>query len=102
MRRTLLLTPLLALAACISPGEAPSASEPAPKPESSGQCTADNTGEFIGRTATAELGATIQERTGAQIFQWVAPRTAVTMDYRPDRVRVSYDDDMRIVRIACG
>lgn len=102
VHRTWLLTPLLALAACISPGEAPSASEPAPKPEPSGQCTADDTGEFIGLIATVQLGAAIEARTGAQIFQWVPPHTAVTMDYRPDRVRVSYDDDMRIVRIACG
>jgi hypothetical protein len=102
MPKTVLLTPLLSLAACISTGEAPPSGEPEPKPEPSGQCSADDTREFVGQTATAQLGAAIRVRTGAQIFQWVPPRTAVTMDYSPDRVRVSYDDDMRIVRIACG
>ncbi|OGS55603.1 MAG: hypothetical protein A3J40_01345 [Erythrobacter sp. RIFCSPHIGHO2_12_FULL_63_10] len=102
MREMLLLIPMLGLAACISTGEAPPSGEPAPKPAASGQCSADNTREFVRQIATAQLGAAIRARTGAQIFQWVPPRTAVTMDYRQDRVRVSYDDDMRIVRIACG
>lgn len=65
-------------------------------------CTADNTADFIGKRATAAIGEAIVARTGATIFQWVPPRTAVTMDYREDRVRVGYDDDLAIIRIACG
>ncbi len=102
MREMLLLISMLGLAACISTGETPPAGEPEPKPAPSGQCSADNTREFVGQMATAQLGAAIRARTGAQIFQWVPPHTAVTMDYSPDRVRVSYDDDMRITQIACG
>jgi predicted GTPase len=31
-----------------------------------------------------------------------APRTAVTMDFREDRVTVSYDDNYQIERVSCG
>ena len=29
------------------------------------------------------------------------PRTAVTMDFRPDRLTVSYDDAMVITQVSC-
>jgi hypothetical protein len=34
-------------------------------------------------------------------LRWVPPRTAVTMDYRPDRLTVSYDDAMVITKVSC-
>jgi hypothetical protein len=40
--------------------------------------------------------------TGAKVLRWVPPRTAVTMDFRADRLTVSYDDNMTIDRISCG
>ncbi len=65
-------------------------------------CNAAGTERFVGERAGTAIGAEIREITGAAIFQWVPPESAVTMDYRPDRVRVSYDRDMAITRIACG
>ena len=87
------------LASCAGYGSSP---EPATPPASAGTCNADNTAEFVGQKATAAVGAAIQARTGASIFQWVGPDQAVTMDYRPERVRVTYDMGFVIKRITCG
>ncbi len=67
-----------------------------------GSCSTAGTEGFIGQRATTTLGTEIRQRTGASVFQWVPPETAVTMDYRQDRVRVSYDRAMAITSIACG
>lgn len=89
------------LAACAtvpaySTGEEP----PARQPE--GECDASGVQDMLGEVATQELGATLLERTGARVLRWVPPNTAVTMDYRLDRLTVSYDADMVIERISCG
>ncbi len=65
-------------------------------------CDAAAAQGMIGERATSALGGELQALTGARTLRWVPPRTAVTMDYRMDRLTVSYDDDMRIGRIACG
>lgn len=88
----------LPLAACATTGEAVSA-EPAPPP---GACDASAGQDMVGRKASAELGQQLLQATGARTLRWVPPRTAVTMDYRADRLTVSYDDDMIIERISCG
>lgn len=71
-------------------------------PGAGGMCRAESSQELVGQRATTALGTEISRRTGARIFQWVPPETAVTMDYREDRVRVSYDRAMAITTIACG
>jgi len=71
-------------------------------PGEGGSCTTEGTDTFIGQRATSAIGTQIRQRTGASVFQWVPPETAVTMDYRQDRVRVSYDRAMAITSIACG
>ena len=65
-------------------------------------CNADDVERFVGMEATQEVGAEIQAATGAELFRWASPTTALTMDYREDRVTVHYGSDNRIVRIACG
>ena len=67
-----------------------------------GICRAEGTGSFIGRPATQELGAQVLRATGARTFQWVGPDTLVTMDFRSDRVRVSYDERSMVTEIRCG
>ncbi len=67
-----------------------------------GSCTTAGTDSYLGQRATTEIGTAIRTRTGAGIFQWVPPETAVTMDYRQDRVRVSYDRAMTITKVSCG
>ncbi|HMP55310.1 MAG TPA: I78 family peptidase inhibitor [Novosphingobium sp.] len=88
----------LALAGCSGAyGKAESALPPAPE-----SCKADGAQGFVGRAATADLGAELLRATGARTLRWVPPRTAVTMDYRADRLTVSYDDNRIIERISCG
>jgi hypothetical protein len=67
-----------------------------------GQCDATSAQSHIGQRATAELGGQLLRMTGATTLRWVPPRTAVTMDFRADRLTVSYDDNMMIERISCG
>lgn len=67
-----------------------------------GSCDAELAQGMIGARATSAAGAELLELTGAATLRWVPPRTAVTMDFRPDRLTVTYDDDMIIERITCG
>lgn len=88
----------LALSACTS---ANSGGPDTVGQEPEGPCRAEPGQAFIGQKATAETGAALLKATGATSLRWVAPRTAVTMDFRPDRLTVSYDDDMVIERVSC-
>ena len=66
------------------------------------ECDASAVQGAIGQTAAANMGARLLDQTGATTLRWVPPRTAVTMDFRPDRLTVVYDDNMVIERITCG
>jgi hypothetical protein len=67
-----------------------------------GDCNAELAQGMIGKLANESIGAELLQLTGARTLRWVPPRTAVTMDYRSDRLTVAYDDDMAIERITCG
>lgn len=91
---------LLPLAACSA---ADGGTEPAPLPAPApAACNGDAGQSFVGQTATAETGAALLRATGARTLRWVAPGMAVTMDFRPDRLTVSYDGAMKIERVSCG
>lgn len=101
----------MALAACATSAPADSApagpapAEPQYQEREAGAdhaCDASGLQDHIGHTASAKSGAVLLELSGARVLRWVPPRTAVTMDYRQDRLTVSYDDDMKITRISCG
>ncbi len=83
----------VALAACATTGEGG---------ETGGTCNADPAQTFVGQKATADVGAAVLRATGAKQMRWGPPRSAMTMDFRPDRVTVAYDDGMTIERITCG
>ena len=93
----LLSTAALALSACTT--------APAPPPEmgapEGAACDADAGQAFVGQKADAQTGSQLLSATGARQLRWVPPRTAVTMDFRPDRLTVSYDDDMVITQVSC-
>jgi hypothetical protein len=97
--RMLAIAAVLPLAACSS-SETPPASTPPPPAEAT--CNADAVQSLVGQTATAEIGGQLLKGSGATTLRWVPPRTAVTMDFRPDRLTVSYDDALKIERISCG
>lgn len=84
---------VLALAACATTD---GGGEPA------GACNADAGQSFVGQRATAEAGTALLKATGAKQLRWGPPRSAMTMDFRADRLTVSYDDAMTIERVACG
>lgn len=99
--RLLAIAAALPLAAC-SASEAPPESTPTPTPPAEAACNADSVQSLVGQTATAEVGGQLLKGSGATTLRWVPPRTAVTMDFRPDRLTVSYDDALKIERISCG
>lgn len=85
------------VAACVP------ASQPAPvTPPAEAACSNDPLPAFVGRKASEAVGAEMLAASGARALRWVPPRTAVTMDFRADRLTVSYDDDMLITRASCG
>lgn len=97
--RLLAIAAALPLAACMS-SEAPVESTPLPSGEMT--CNADAAQSYVGQTATSDVGAAILKATGARTLRWGPPRSAMTMDYRPDRVNIMYDDASKITQVTCG
>lgn len=91
----------LALAGCAATDTPPPAAE-APAAPAERTCDAAPAQRHVGQKVTAELGEAILAESGARTLRWGPPRSAWTMDYRPDRVNVRYDDDMVIEAITCG
>lgn len=100
IRPILIAAALLPLAACSTMGGGADPAPPPPPAEAA--CNGDAGQSFVGRTASAETGAALLRATGARTLRWVAPGMAVTMDFRPDRLTVSYDGAMKIERVSCG
>lgn len=67
-----------------------------------GSCDSAVAQFLIGETATQELAVTAMERTGARELRWIPENSAVTMDYRPTRLNIEYDNDSSITAIRCG
>lgn len=66
------------------------------------QCDATPAQGMIGMKADSAAGQKILALTGSETLRWAPPNAALTMDYRPNRVTVSYDETMVIDRITCG
>lgn len=97
MRLAAIPTGLSLLAGCVT---APASERPLPASE--GQCDATSLSSAVENLATSDLGAHLLAESGARSLRWIPPRSAVTMDYRSDRLNITYDDDYRITRIYCG
>ncbi|MBA4753448.1 MAG: peptidase inhibitor I78 [Sphingobium sp.] len=93
MHRILSLTGALALTACATT---------APPPVAAGPCNHDALAAFTGQKASAETGAALLAASGARTLRWGGPGMAMTMDFRPDRLTVSYDEAMVITSARCG
>ena len=98
MKAALPLAILAALAGCAA-APAPPVEPPAHPP--AGACRREAGQRFLGMKATAELGQQMLAATGATVLRWVPPRTAITMDFNPGRLTVSYDDDFIITKVSC-
>ena len=94
------LAVLVLLAGCTAANEAQG---PAPRPaQTEGPCRNEGLDHFVGRTATADLGRELLKASGARVLRWGAPGMAMTMDFRPDRLTVSYDDKGIVTSARCG
>lgn len=65
-------------------------------------CTNEGLDRFIGQRASAELGVEAMKTSRAGTMRWGAPGMAMTMDYREDRLTVSYDEAMLVTSARCG
>lgn len=73
-----------------------------PPATAEGPCHHDGLDRFAGQKASADLGAQLLKASGAKTLRWGGPGTAMTMDFRPDRLTVSYDEAMIITSARCG
>lgn len=88
---------LLILAGCTTAH----AGDPGNRAEVS-SCRSEQLNQFVGQNADASLGAKMLETSGARVLRWVAPGMAVTMDFRADRLTVTYDANYMITQASCG
>ncbi len=98
MRLAPALPAILMLCAC----QSTTAQEPATPSQNAGKCSPDGLDAYVGRKATSELGAELLAKSGARTLRWGPPNAAMTMDYREDRLTVSYDEQMLVIRASCG
>ncbi|WP_242125600.1 I78 family peptidase inhibitor [Sphingobium sp. Sx8-8] len=97
--RTAAFSLLLLLTACAGAGGGGPATPPA---SAEGPCRNDGLDRFTGRTASTALGVELLKASGARTLRWGAPGMAMTMDFRADRLTVSYDEKMAITSARCG
>ncbi len=65
-------------------------------------CEADAATELVGQAPSQELGTRALALTGARSLRWIAPNSAITQDFRGDRLNIYYDADYKVERITCG
>jgi hypothetical protein len=65
-------------------------------------CNADALSDLVGKRASDARADVMQTRSGARTLRWIAPNTAVTMDFRSDRLNVYVDAKGRIERFTCA
>ncbi len=66
------------------------------------ECDSSNLQQFVGHEATAELSAEMMRVSGAATIRWVPQGTAVTMEFRSDRLTVFLDSGSRVERLSCS
>ena len=97
--RIVLVAALVATAACTPVemrGEAPAA------PPAGAACNAESLGDLVGKRASDARADMMQARSGARTLRWIAPDSAMTMDFRADRLNVYVDSKGRIERFTCA
>ncbi|GAB5488143.1 MAG: I78 family peptidase inhibitor [Parasphingorhabdus sp.] len=65
-------------------------------------CDAKELQVLIGEQANDNTGKLALKKSHAKTLRWIPPNSAVTMDYRQDRLNISYDDEMKIQKVNCG
>ncbi len=102
--RAILLTMFLPLAACAHDGGSAPSTPPPPAltAENGGTCRNDALSAFVGQKLTEQLGKDMLRVSGAKTMRSGGPDTAMTMDYREDRLTVAYDASMIVTAARCG
>ena len=67
-----------------------------------GNCRSEPLAQFIGQTASQELGARMMSASGARIIRWVPKGGVVTMDFSPNRLTIQLDAANRVETANCG
>ncbi len=98
MKTTIPLVAALTLPACAATTGAP----PATPSDSAAQCRPDGLDAYVGRKVTTELGTELLAKSGARTLRWGPPGAMMTMDFRPDRLTVAYDENMVVTGARCG
>ena len=101
MRTLALLGGVLIMSGC-APVPPPPPAEVEPRVFGEGNCNAAAAQGLIGRAATTELGAEALRLTRATALRWIPPGSAVTMDYRTDRLNIETDSQNRVRALRCG
>ena len=96
IRNIAIATASLALAACTTTTDGSGTEGPM------NICKAEPGQYAVGQKSSTDLAKKLLKETGAKTLRWIPPRTAVTMDFRGDRLNIAYDDDMIITQVSCG
>jgi len=97
---------LLVLAACAAPAadDTSSQAQPPGKVEADPlkQCDTSGAQYAVGKPFTDALATELKKKVGAASLRIIPPGTMVTMDYRGDRLNISYDEKKIIIKVECG
>ena len=97
---------LLALAACAAPATDDTSSQAQPpgqvEVDPIKACDTSGVQDAVGKPFTDALAAELKTKVGAATLRIIPPGTMVTMDYRGDRLNISYDEEKIITKVDCG
>ena len=66
------------------------------------ECGATQVQNYVGLRANATVREEVARRSGAPTIRWIEPGTAVTLDFRPDRMNGELDVDGVVTALRCG
>lgn len=72
------------------------------EPSAGRRCDATGAQPLVGRAADVALRDEALRLSGARSIRVIAPGTAVTMDYREDRVNLEVDAANIVTNVRCG
>ena len=95
-----------ALSSCTSTRRSPEyqtgVREPISVRDEGDACGASLVQSFVGLRANDTTREEVARRSGARDARWIEPNSAVTLDYRPDRINGELDADGVISTLRCG
>lgn len=65
-------------------------------------CGSHTVSRFVGAEATPAIRSAITIATGHNRIRWIKPGTAVTQDFRADRLNIILDQAERVLTMRCG